>query len=84
MSTNVSLTTELESYIQQKIATGFYASTSEVIRAGLRLLKSQDTLEEAKLQALKEEIQKGLQSGESIPYDLAAIKAEAKASFNQQ
>ncbi len=59
MSTNVSLTSELESFIQQKVKTGFYASTSELIRAGLRLLQEQDSLQEAKLDILKKEIQKG-------------------------
>ena len=59
MSTNVSLTSKLESFIQQKVKTGFYASTSELIRAGLRILQEQDSLPEAKLEILKKEIQKG-------------------------
>lgn len=81
MSTNVSLTNELEQFIQDKVNSGFYASTSEVIRAGLRLLKDQDSIEETKLAVLKEEIQKGLESGESTPLNMTEIIAEARAKY---
>jgi len=81
MSTNVSLTHELEHFIQQKVSTGFYASTSEVIRAGLRLLKEQDTYQETKLEILKKEIQKGLESGEASPLNMADVIAEARANY---
>ncbi len=81
MSTNVSLTNELELFIQHKVKTGFYASTSEVIRAGLRLLKEQDSYQETKLEILKNEIQKGLESGDASPLDMASIIAEARAEY---
>ena len=81
MSTNVSLTNELELFIQQKVKTGFYASTSEVIRAGLRLLKEQDSYQETKREILKKEIQKGLESGDASPLDMANIIAEAREEY---
>lgn len=81
MSTNVSLTNELELFIQQKVNSGFYASTSEVIRAGLRLLKEHDSFHEIKLEILKQEIQKGLKSGEETPLNMTNIIAEARADF---
>lgn len=37
---NVSLTPELEQYVQEKVSSGLYYSASEVIREGLRLLRS--------------------------------------------
>ena len=64
---NISLTPELEKFVQNKVASGRYHSASEVIRAGLRLLEEQEQLREVKLTALREEIQKGLASGQSIP-----------------
>jgi antitoxin ParD1/3/4 len=82
MSTNVSLTNELELFIQQKVKTGFYASTSEVIRAGLRLLKEQDNMQDVKMEILKEEIQKGYNSGKATPLDMQSIIAEAHAKYN--
>ena len=42
---------------------GLYASASEVIRAGLRLLQEQDEIKQIKLEALRREIKKGIESG---------------------
>jgi len=36
---NVSITPELEKFVEQEVKTGLYQSASEVIRAGLRRLK---------------------------------------------
>ena len=48
---NVSLTPELEKYIQAKVDTGRYTSASEVVREALRLLEQK---EQEREQALKE------------------------------
>ena len=39
---NISLTPELERFVQGKVASGLYNNASEVIREGLRLLKEHD------------------------------------------
>ncbi len=57
---NVSLTRELETLIEQKVKAGMYNSASEVVREGLRLLQQRDEMREAKLNALRAEIQKGI------------------------
>jgi antitoxin ParD1/3/4 len=57
----------LEKFVNDKVASGRYYSGSEVIREGLRLLEEQEQLREVKLTALREEMQKGLASRESIP-----------------
>lgn len=57
---NVSLTSQLEELVQQKVSSGRYNSASEVIREALRLLEERDELKELKLQALKKEIALGL------------------------
>jgi len=36
---NVSLTPELEKFVEKQVANGLYQTASEVIRAGLRRLK---------------------------------------------
>lgn len=41
---NVSLTPELEKFVNDKVKSGMYYSASEVIREGLRLLKERDEL----------------------------------------
>ncbi len=67
---NVSLTPELEAFIQQKLKGGRYFSASEVVRAGLRLLEEQEPPQRRTVESLRAEIQKGLDSletGHGIP-----------------
>jgi antitoxin ParD1/3/4 len=79
---NVSLTPQLESFVQEKVASGLYTSASEVIREALRMLEEQDRVKATKLEMLRKELQKGideLDRGEGVPLDIEAIKKEAKA-----
>jgi antitoxin ParD1/3/4 len=57
---NVSLTPELEQIINSKVQSGLYNSASEVVREGIRLLQQRDEQHELKLEALRTEIQKGI------------------------
>jgi antitoxin ParD1/3/4 len=78
---NVSLTPELEKFIAEKVKGGFYASASEVICEGLRLLKQYDEDQKMKLQRLRADIEAGiasLDSGKGKPLDSGAIKAEGR------
>lgn len=76
---NVSLTPELEQIVKQKVESGLYGSSSEVVREGLRLLQQQDEMRESKLKALRAEIQKGTESLEAGRYrDLHDAMAEIK------
>jgi len=52
-------------FVQKKVASGYYSSVSEVVREGLRLLKEKDLLLEARLQALRGGIQKGIDQAEA-------------------
>lgn len=81
---NVSLTPQLEKLIQEKVDSGMYHSASEVIRDALRLLDERDRINQAKLDALRLEIRKGLDSGSAGDLDMAAIKAEARRRLEQQ
>jgi antitoxin ParD1/3/4 len=57
---NVSLTPELEKFVNEKVSSGMYYSASEVIREGLRLLKEQETLKAMRIEELKKEIAIGI------------------------
>ena len=60
LSMNVSLTAALESFVEDKVKSGSYASASEVVRAGLRLLQEHDAAQAedaAKLEALRHSIE---------------------------
>ena len=78
---NVSLTKELENFVNKLVTSGMYFSASEVVRDGLRLLKEQEALKKIKYEELRAEIIKGYeqsQRGESKPLDIGAIKAEGE------
>ncbi|MBN1764064.1 MAG: type II toxin-antitoxin system ParD family antitoxin [Sedimentisphaerales bacterium] len=84
---NVSLTKELENYVQDKLKSGLYTSASEVIREGLRLLQEQEQLRAVKLKALKSEIKKGLndaKSGRTSSLDIDSVKARGRKIINKK
>lgn len=83
---NISLTPKLESYLKEKVASGMYNSTSEVVREALRLLEDQDAMRQAKLQSLRADIQSGIDSldrGEGKPFDIEKIIAKARADWEK-
>ena len=60
---SIALTEELALDVEQAVASGDYASTSEVIRDALRRWKEQRDLRDAKLAELRRLVQEGLDSG---------------------
>jgi antitoxin ParD1/3/4 len=62
---NVSLTPELEGFVQRLVESGLYGSASEVVRDGLRLLAEREGLKDARLEELRKEIARGLSSAEA-------------------
>lgn len=75
---DISLTSQLEKVVEEKVASGLYNSASEVVGEALRLLDDHDRLQQIKLERLRNERQAGLDSGESGPLDMEAIKADAR------
>jgi antitoxin ParD1/3/4 len=78
---NISLTPELDEFINKKVESGFYATASEVVREALRLFRDQDDYWQRRKAQLNAEIQKGLDSlarGEVYAFD-EAMKEDIKA-----
>ena len=78
---DVTLTPELERLVQDKVATGLYASEDEVIREALRLLKDRDELRLLAVEDLRREVRERLDQldrGESVFLDPERIKAEGR------
>ena len=75
-NTSLNLGDHFWSFVEAKVAEGRYASASDVVRAGLRLLEEQ----EAKLAALRAALIEGEQSGPSTPFDFEAFLARKRAS----
>lgn len=73
----IEITQEQEALIEKQFATGRYHSRAEVIVEALELLNDQAQLEQAKLERLRAQIQKGLDSGDAELLDMDSIIAEA-------
>lgn len=59
---NVSLTHELERFVQEKVHSGRYTSASEVVREALRLLEEHEKVRAVQLAEFREEIDRRLAS----------------------
>ena len=84
---NVSLSEKLTKFVQEKVASGLYSSSSEVVREALRLLQEREQLKAAKLEHLRKEIAAGMAdvgAEEVIEYDAASIKARSRAALLKQ
>ena len=75
---NVSLTPQLEELVKRKVESGLYGSASEVMREALRLLDEHDRLRNMRLEELRAEMKKGIDSGEPTPLDMGAIKTRGR------
>lgn len=57
---NISLTPELEAYVQEKVTSGFYSSASEVVWESLRLMHTYEYLQKQRINQLNSAIEEGL------------------------
>jgi len=80
MATSYSIGKHFEDMIDGLIEDGRYATASEIIRDGLRLVEECEERRKAKLEALRAEIQKGIDSGpaEEVGDMFERIKAEGR------
>ena len=70
-NTSITLGEHFDSFIAEQLQSGRYASTSEVIRAGLRLLEEEET----KLVTLRQMLEEGEKSG-FVEYSLDSLIQE--------
>jgi antitoxin ParD1/3/4 len=63
-SLNVSLTPELEQFIESRVASGRYQTASEVVREGLRLLEEREQAREAALKELRAHLRRGIKQAD--------------------
>lgn len=78
---NVSLTPEFDRFVQKEIESGRFASASEVIRAGLRLLSDQEQERESRREAVRAWIRESLDDPRpSLSEDEVVARVEARLS----
>jgi len=78
-NTSVSLGGHFESFIHNSVINGRYQNSSEVIRAGLRLLEE----EEDRISLLRNAIKEGIDSGRAQHFDpVETLKSLKKSRIN--
>ncbi len=77
---HIALGAEADDFIRTSIEKGRYASASEVVDAGLRLLE----VEERKLDALREALIQGESSGIAEDYDIDALQHQLDREFENE
>lgn len=75
-NTSISLGSYFDQFVSSQVTAGRYKNVSEVIRAGLRLLED----EESKALALRNAIQKGIESPRVENFDFEENLKQLKAS----
>jgi antitoxin ParD1/3/4 len=81
---HISLTPQLQTYIEGKVSGGLYNNASEVVRDALRRMVEVEERHAPDL--LRYELRQGLDSlarGESAPYDLAEIMQDVRKKHDQ-
>ncbi len=82
---NVSLSDEFADFVEAEVASGAYASASEVVRDGLRLLRREKAAYDEKIQILRREVGIGVEqarvgrlSKRSVTEIAASVAAEKR------
>ncbi|GAA6616475.1 type II toxin-antitoxin system ParD family antitoxin [Scytonema sp. NUACC26] len=73
----IPLTSQTEAIVNRYLAMGYTSAASVIEDALLRM----DRQMQGETDWLKAEVQKGLESGDAVPYDLDAIVMEADSEF---
>jgi len=63
-SLNVSLTPELEKFVQARVKSGRYQTASEVVREALRLLETHEQTYEEALARVRAKLKRGIEQAE--------------------
>ena len=58
---NISLTPDLERYVDQKVVSGAFPSASEVVCAGLRLLEDEERLRQQRVAQIRQKVGEALE-----------------------
>ncbi len=76
-NTSIILGDHFDQFIKAEIASGRYASSSEIIRTGLRLLEA----ERNKIEAINKALVTGEESGTPIPFDNMKFKKRMQEQY---
>jgi antitoxin ParD1/3/4 len=78
MPSSYNLGAHYDGFVRELVKSGRYASASEVMRDGLRLLEEREDQRKARLEALRSDIRAGMESGPGIAADEVFDRLEQK------
>jgi len=84
MATSYTVGKHYEKFIKDLVDSGRYATASEVMREGLRLVEEREERRKAKLEALRAAIQEGRASGPADPIEPGELVKRIKARGRQR
>jgi antitoxin ParD1/3/4 len=84
MATSYSIGKHFEGFIESLLESGRYSTASEVMRDGLRMIEEREQRRIAKLEALRAEIQKGIDSGPAVETDIKEMIEAVKSRGRQR
>jgi antitoxin ParD1/3/4 len=76
---SIALTPEMAAAVRQAVASGEYASASEVIREALRLWRTHRAARESAVEELRRAWRDGIESGPATPLDFSEVKAKGRS-----
>ncbi len=79
---NLSLSADLEKFVEEKVRSGQFDSPEEVVRGALALMKAQDALTPADVAELRQMLAPAIAQadrGELTPLDMGDVKRKAEA-----
>mgnify|MGYP003870783531 CR=1 FL=1 len=82
----IELSSDIEAQLQKVLKSGGFESAEQFIRFSLNNYEAEDALyrDEASVEWLRAEVQKGIDSGEAETHDIEEIIAEAKRREQNQ
>jgi antitoxin ParD1/3/4 len=84
---DLAVSPDLEQIVREKVESGCYASTDEVLREALQLLDDRDRLRAWKLEELRKEVAIGLREAEQglvAPLDMDSVRAKVAERLRAQ
>ena len=83
MPTSVALGNHFEEFVRRLLNSGRFNNTSEVVRAGLRLLEDEERLREIRRKDLKAAIQEGVDSEDAGSIEEVVAKHRARRTLGK-
>lgn len=81
---NISLPSQMQRFLEAEVKAGRYATTSEAVRDGIRLLQERKAERAARLDELRKAVAIGIAAadrGDFVAVDAAQIKAAGRAAL---